>query len=209
MKLFDSDDTPTKLTATASFSNGSTWAAEFNFKAFKSEDKKYVDHNAWLSCANGEWYPLPSGNMVCHISQISKYETRKKTCEMAGGFLAEITTRDDAQTLLYIIYKLNKASKKSTGVFSIGAIAKDGRWVWENSGKEVEVGVGHLLKPASEDVDLFPYPDTFLYLSLHNPPSSSGQDFMTAIPYFDLFVQPGGDAEEEFMCMKKGWNNLF
>eukprot|EP00090_Calanus_glacialis_P002056 TRINITY_DN11545_c0_g1_i1.p1 TRINITY_DN11545_c0_g1~~TRINITY_DN11545_c0_g1_i1.p1 ORF type:complete len:1257 (-),score=209.03 TRINITY_DN11545_c0_g1_i1:263-3970(-) len=123
---------------------------------------------------------------------------------MAGGFLAEITTRDDAQTLLYIIYKLNKASKKSTGIFSLGAIAKDGRWVWENSGKEVEVGVGHLLKPASEDVDLFPYPDTFLYLSLYNPPSSSGQDFMKAIPYFDLFVQPGGDAEEEFMCMKKG-----
>ena len=54
MKIFDSDDTPTKLTATASFSNGSTWAAEFNFKAFKSRDKKYVDHNAWLSCANGE-----------------------------------------------------------------------------------------------------------------------------------------------------------
>ena len=208
LSTYISDDTPTKLTATASFSNGSTWAAEFNFKAFKSETFYFHDRNGWLSCANNEWYSLPSGHVVCLVKEITKHESRKETCEKAGGFLAEITTRDDAQALMYIIYKLNKAGHKSTGAFSVGAKAHNGRWVWEKSGKDVELGIGQLLKPASTDVDLFPYPDTFLYLSLYNPPSSSGNSFMSDLPYFDLFAQPGGDAEEEYLCMKKGGQGL-
>ena len=200
----DSDSEDRTISATAKFNNGSTWVADFSFKAFKEPEYKYYDRNDWLSCSGKEWYSLPSGNMVCHVKAISKYETRRDTCQKVGGFLAEITSRADAQTLLYIIYKLNKAGDKSTNMFAVGAMAQNGRWVWENSGLDVELGIGKLLKPIDDTVDLFPYPDTFLYLSLYNPPSSSKNDYMTDIPYFDLFAHPAGDAEEEYLCMKKG-----
>ena len=204
MSIVILDSVKTKITATASFSNGSSWAAEFDFDAYKTDiPTQYLNPDDWLSCANNEWYTLPSGNMVCHVAGIKLNDMRKDTCKKAGGFLAEITTRDDAQTLLYIMQKLSTAGKKSTNNFALGAKAHNGRWIWENSGNEVDLGVGHILKPASEDVDLYPYPGKYLYMKLQNPPSST-TGFMKTLPYFDLFAVPGYDAEEEFLCMKKG-----
>ena len=142
------------ISATATFNNGSTWAGDFSFKAFKEPEYASYDRNDWLSCSGKEWYSLPSGNIVCHVKEISKYESRRETCRKVGGFLAEITNRADAQTLLYIIYKLNKAGDKSTNMFAVGAMAQNGRWVWENSGLDVEVGIGKLLKPTDDTVDL-------------------------------------------------------
>ena len=193
------------LTASVNFSNGSTWSTNFNFDALENlnnEDIFYAD--SWLSCVGDKWHNLPSGRSICLINSISNNEDRRTVCRNAGGYLAEITNRDDAQALLYLMYQMNKNGEKSTSIFAIGGKAVDGQWIWMNSGKEVEIGAGKLLKPTSEEVDLYPYTDHYLYLSLFNPPSSSGQDFMSSPPYFDLFVTPGLDSEEEFLCMRNG-----
>ena len=195
----------THIAASATFSNGSSWSAQFGFQVHKETQwNLFHKANGWLSCLNNQWYQLANGDMVCLVSAIAKHADRMKNCKLAGGFLAEIKNRDDAQALLYLIFKLNKEGKKSTSMFSIGARAVGGRWVWENSGEEVDVGLGGLLKPATSSVDLYPHDNTYLYLSLHNPPSSSKDEFMENIPYFDLYVQPGGDSEEEYLCMMKG-----
>ena len=58
--------------------------------------------DSWLSCVNGEWYPLPSGKMVCHSGEFKNHDDAREICNKAGGYLVEITNRDDAQALLYL-----------------------------------------------------------------------------------------------------------
>ena len=194
----------TQLFASATFSNGSTWAGEFNFTAYKVIENTYINSDKWLSCTNEEWYTLPSGNMVCHVAEFQLNEGRKKICKYAGGYLAEITTRDDAQALLYVMHKLSIAGKKSSNRFAVGAKAQNGRWLWGNSGREVELGIGEILKPEYNTDDISPNDGNFLYMKLRNQPTDLSTEYMNSLPYFDIIADPGTDAEEEFLCMKKG-----
>ena len=138
------------------------------------------------------------------MSKIAKHTDRKETCESVGGFLAEIHTIDDAQTLQYLMYHLDKTGKKSANIFALGARSHNGRWIWDHSGYVADVGVGKLLKPSSEDVDVSPINGRYIYLSMFNPYSASLTTYQSALPYFDLFAISGSDTEEEYLCMKKG-----
>ena len=76
----------------------------------------------------GEWFPLPSGKMVCHQSAYMYHEAARLECEKVGGYLAEVTNRDDMQTLLYIMWSGLSSGEKSTSRFRIGAVPRNSQW---------------------------------------------------------------------------------
>ena len=75
-----------------------------------------------------EWFPLPSGKLICHQNALMQHEDAKNWCNMAGGYLAEITHRDDAQAILHAIWKATKDTHKTSSRFRIGAIPKNNQW---------------------------------------------------------------------------------
>ena len=162
-----------------------------------------LPQNSWLSCVNDEWYPMPSGKMVCHSGEFKGYEEARDICKKAGGYLVEITNRDDAQALLYLIWRMinDNGISKSTNKFRIGAVAKGYEWRWEESGDSVDICPGCILKPQNDDDDLTAYPDKHLYLK---PTGDASYGFLSTLPYFDLYVESSADNPEEFMCMKSG-----
>ena len=50
-----------------------------------------------MGCMDGEWYPLPSGRVVCLNAELKYHDDAKAACNAVGGYLAEITNRDDMQ----------------------------------------------------------------------------------------------------------------
>ena len=163
----------------------------------------FLPQNSWMSCVNDEWYPLPSGKMVCHSGEFKGYEDARDICKKAGGYLVEITNRDDAQALLYLIWRLiNDASiSKSTNKFRIGAVPRGYEWRWEHSGSSVDICPGCILKPQNDEDDLTAYPDQHVYLK---PSGDASYGYLSTLPYFDLYVETSADNPEEFMCMKSG-----
>ena len=192
----------TNLVASASFSNGSDWSSNFNVQLSPSAWDTARDHDSWMSCMDGEWFPLPSGKMVCHMGDFSKHEVARNVCRNAGGYLAELTNRDDMQTLNYIMWSGRKASVKSANRFRIGAVASSGQWRWEETGETVDMGPGRILKHSDDTADLTAYDNTFAYLKLVG--FSSSYSYLNSLPYFDLYLEVGADTEDEFLCMKDG-----
>ena len=81
-----------------------------------------------MSCMDGEWYPLPSGRLVCHNLGVKYHNDAREDCNKVGGYLAEISHRDDMQTLLYIMWNSLRAGTKSSSRFRIGAITTGSQW---------------------------------------------------------------------------------
>lgn len=81
-----------------------------------------------MSCVMGEWFPLPSGKVVCHQSAYKNHEDAKLECQRVGGYLAEISNRDDMQTILYIMWTGVSSGEKSTSRFRIGAVPRNFQW---------------------------------------------------------------------------------
>ena len=46
-----------------------------------------------MSCMDGEWYPLPSGRLVCHNLGVKYHSDAREDCNKVGGYLAEISHR--------------------------------------------------------------------------------------------------------------------
>ena len=76
----------------------------------------------------GEWFPLPSGKVVCHQSSYKYHADAKLECERVGGYLAEVTNRDDMQALLYVMWGGVSSGDKSTSRFRIGAVVRNFQW---------------------------------------------------------------------------------
>lgn len=161
-----------------------------------------MDQDKWLNCMDGEWYPLPSGKMICHVGDFKLKAAAKTACEEAGGYLAELQSRDDMQTLNYVMWSGRKAATKSSNRFRVGAVAENMQWRWEESGDMVDIGPGRIIKPQDEDDDLSAYDGQHLYLKLVG--FNSAVSYLNGLPYFDLYLDIGADAEEEFLCMKDG-----
>ena len=151
---------------------------------------------------DGEWYPLPSGKMICHVGDFKLKAAAQTACQEAGGYLAEFQSRDDMQTLNYVMWSGRKASTKSASKFRVGAVAENMQWRWEQSGDMVDIGPGRIIKPQDEDEDLSAYDGQHLYLKLVG--FNSAVSYLNGLPYFDLYLDIGADAEEEFICMKDG-----
>ena len=199
----------TKLKASATFMNGSTWTSDFDVTAYKSklevETIAYENINAWLACKDG-WMTLPSGRPICYVQSSKDGASRKEMCEQAGAYLMEIRTWDEAQTFLSIMFEF---AKESTSAFALGAIAKkvgdNTIWVWDKSGDEIEVcSHGCFIKTSSDSVDITAVEGKSLYFDIANAPSSSDK-YMSKLPYFDLHVRAAPETDATyFFCMKDG-----
>ena len=118
----------------------------------------------------------------------------------------ELTSRDDAQKFLHLMFL---HAKTSTSSFALGAVPKtldDGNtiWVWDHSGEEVEICAhGCLLKTSSDTVDVSAQEGRSLYFDLVHSPSSSRDEYLENLPYFDLHVRAASESDATyFFCMK-------
>ena len=214
------------LKASATFANGTTWTGDFGVTAHKSElsteTNAYENVHGWLDCEGG-WKSLPSGKVrslllykfeineietprqvICYVQSSKDVWNRKSTCQMAGAYLMELKTRDDAQRFLHLMFKF---AKTSTSSFALGATAKtignNTIWVWDHSGDEIQVCThGCLLKTSSDSVDVAPQVGRSLYFDpVHSPGSSD--IYLDELPYFDLYVRAAPETDATyFFCMK-------
>ena len=194
------------VSVAAKLTNGTTWTQDFSMTSHK--EKLETETNAFaalnsLDCLTG-WHNLPSGKMVCIVASSKDYTSRKTWCRDAGAYLMELTSLQDAQSFLYMMYTVALTSTESV---ALGAeVGPNNTWVWEHSGEEVEVCThGCILKTSSNLVDIAAYSGRALYLDFVNVPTSSSTPYMSVLPYFDLHTRTGGVSDSTYFgCMKDG-----
>ena len=200
-----------RLVAAASFPNGTSWTASHDLnlysQKYQQETEAFSAQRTITYCLGG-WKPLPSGKSFCYVEYSRDKSSREEMCQLGGGYLLELLTREDLQTFVYLMHSI---AKTSTSSVAIGAeVRSEGsttKWVWQHSGKDVSLCTAGCLLQTSSESSVVPTFDQSLYLDLIRAPTEEDV-YMSKHPYFALQARASSSSDPSyFVCMKDGENS--
>jgi hypothetical protein len=154
----------------------------------------FNDLYGWANCTGG-WNTLPSGSIVCYVGTALLLQNRTSYCRDLGGYVLEILTQEDYNSLVYYIWKLIMYQKKSNSSY----IATGAQLFSNDTGdmliwtKSKEIVDNSIMRPTGNSTAS----GQILYLQPINYSSSFN-------PNFTLKGIIANDMKSEFICIKPG-----
>ena len=83
MSFISELETTTNIVSQMTFVNNSVYELQSNVTIRSASKSEWVDLQSSVSCLGG-WFQLPSGKVVCHITETKLHDERKKFCRQLG-----------------------------------------------------------------------------------------------------------------------------